>query len=293
MSVKGQKRAREERATSRSQKREERLLKRQRIRAEYRTLIDEVETKHEELVKPTDRRLKEHIKKAAELFDDVRDAREAVLDSELLNKTAQIAREQVNMVTVSTNAYDPKEVIERLKQKYMEEEIEEIDWNRLDRDVFPFVHPVPSWSTLLGPFDQPPKQRKARAVANQRGNRMEEAEEVTPQVLGREEMDVDQGTSHKVMQLYQKYENEPGRDLLESVVNPVSFPESIENLFHSAFLAKDGRIAFRTNASHPDQLAVFTQQPGNEVQQTEQFICKFDYATWKKVVQGFDESVHT
>ena len=81
--------------------------------------------------------------------------------------------------------------------------------------------------------------------------------------------------------------------LLEFFVNPHSFSQSVENLFHLSFLIRDGKVAITKDARNGD-LMLRTASPAsisdaeNGDASNVQYLPEFHMKLWKDIVDGLN-----
>lgn len=88
-----------------------------RIRKEYRKLINEVQDKKEELVKPECEDLLEQVKKANSLFQHVNSTREGALDSRFMALSVSLGSQKTNQLQTDLVAFQSEEFMEKLVTK--------------------------------------------------------------------------------------------------------------------------------------------------------------------------------
>lgn len=225
-----------------------------KIRQEYRRLISEVQDKKEELIKPECYELLDRVKKANSLFQRVNSTREGALDSRFMALSVSIAGQKTNQLQTDLVAFQPEEFMEKLVTKmegrYIGEEDDEVQissdsWRSMGRYVTKFFTSVnPALSVMSGTFDFIPARPKSQ-VAKQ--TELDADGRTQPQHLTHFEGDRKEATPEEIERvlyvIQQLYKEDPVPiDYFELVVNPDSFGHTIENMFHLAFLVKDGFV---------------------------------------------------
>ncbi|CAB1453668.1 unnamed protein product [Pleuronectes platessa] len=87
---------------------------RREIRSRYRDLINTVQQSREDMLNPSNNKLTEVLEEANKLFEDVRQAREAALDSQLLVMATDLGKEKASQMFAEGIAFDPAAFTEHL-----------------------------------------------------------------------------------------------------------------------------------------------------------------------------------
>lgn len=209
-----------------------------------------------------------------------------------------------------------------------DDDTEVLDWARLGRYAcFPFnVRPaVPSF--LLGPLSL---QKRVRTMTQRRARqRGDDREEVAPQALRHEDLargeantvkhvcsqikarllshcaqaeeavhamfpdDGAEPTPKELREALAKHRiaNTGGVNLFDFVVNPHSFGQTVENLFHVSFLIKEGEVGIEMDDNDMPTLAVNSEpveQARKRKSTRHQAVFGIDFGTWRELVQAFD-----
>ena len=133
----------------------------------------------------------------------------------------------------------------------------------------------------LGIEPVPPKERK-KVV------REKLAERVNPDDVKNTSESIDQTdkeTAKRVASLrnYLEKDDKPN-DFFHFIVNPKSFAQTVENLFHFSFLVKDGQASLKVKDGIP---TVEPEQPPKEddyqkgTSERKQCVIKLDFDTWE------------
>ncbi|KAK3704745.1 hypothetical protein QZH41_009747, partial [Actinostola sp. cb2023] len=255
--------------------------KRKQVRYEYRELISETEKHSLEFTKPESRGLHKALDRAEELFEDVKQTREAVLDSRFLVLASQLGRRQVEKLQTHLMKFDPdifaaklitlmggRSVEQALNQDDSDDDddddndagpsrstkrrIQNLDWSKLGKMVTPNFRRTPSVTFMFGPLNiAPPVRKRAILLDGNKRNRDKPtaADKVTPSQLDKVESCEEATTAEvsRVRKYLIKATTPEGVDedsspvcLFKFIVNPHSFSQTIENMFHLSFLVKDG-----------------------------------------------------
>ncbi|MEQ2233724.1 Non-structural maintenance of chromosomes element 4 A [Ilyodon furcidens] len=87
---------------------------RREIRSKYRDLINSVQQNREDMLSPSNNKLTEVLEEANKLFKDVRQAREAALDAQLLVVATDLGKEKASQLFSEGSAFDPTAFAEHL-----------------------------------------------------------------------------------------------------------------------------------------------------------------------------------
>lgn len=107
----------------------------------------------------------------------------------------------------------------------------------------------------------------------------------------------EQNTAHMVKNVYKTFmqkREDSGVNFFKFFINPQSFAQSIENLFFTSFLIKDGRLKLFLNdegvpiieAVNPQEYEAAQSKPTNR--DSNHHIATFDYKTWEGLVRTFN-----
>ncbi|KAK2172151.1 hypothetical protein NP493_989g01006 [Ridgeia piscesae] len=88
--------------------------KRRTIRYKYRTLLQKTQDNHQELIRPESDQLQKTLDEADKLFQDVKQPREAALDSQLLAAVSNLSKKKAQSLQADFVAFEPIEYAEKL-----------------------------------------------------------------------------------------------------------------------------------------------------------------------------------
>ncbi|XP_076022806.1 non-structural maintenance of chromosomes element 4 homolog A [Genypterus blacodes] len=234
---------------------------RREIRSRYRDLINSVQQNREEILSPSNNKLTEVLEEANKLFKDVRQAREAALDAQLLVVATDLGKEKASQL-FSENSFDTFVFAERLLSFMGLNRLEggqevqqnagvtggylpEDAWDRLASRAESCFKTAPTFHYMMGLFHAeppPPKQR----IERQRKAPNKEVKRIMPTQLKKMEESHQEATEKEVERIlgYLKgyRDDEPTSPIsyYEFVIDPSSFSRTVENIFHTSFLVRDG-----------------------------------------------------
>jgi len=126
-----------------------------------------------------------------------------------------------------------------------QEPTDELNWHAVGQEAVKHLKRTPTISFMYGPLEiEQTVVRKER----QRREREKIGEKVVPEEVKDTQMDqeaLEKATSKRVEDLRGYLEKAKQIDFVKFVVDPQSFSQTVENIFHYSFLIKDGQAAFK------------------------------------------------
>lgn len=233
---------------------------------------------------------------------------QVLIDSEVMTISSNIIKSCMNSMSKEMSAYKRSEFAEKLicfVRGLSDETNEEPNWRILERNILGLFKNTPHVSMLLScinPVDKPVGTRKNETVAAQRRlNREKEAKVVlkkpeTVTVLEKEESTVEQ-TVHqlakKIRTLFIAADKQP-INYFKLVINPHDFGKTIENILHTAFLARDGRLRMLRVEGEQDLYVIPTSVREKEEAESRgnniniQNMISIDYEQWEQLVKHYN-----
>ncbi|XP_040034301.2 non-structural maintenance of chromosomes element 4 homolog A [Gasterosteus aculeatus] len=285
---------------------------RREIRSKYRDLINSVQQNREDMLRPSNNKLTEVLEEANKLFKDVRQAREAALDAQLLVVATDLGKEKASQLFSEGTAFDSAAFAEHLLSFMGLNRLEDgeddqqnggaVDgylpqdaWHRVARRAESCVRAAPSFHYMMGSFHAeppPPKQRLER----QKKASTKEAKRIMPTQLKRMEGSHQEATEKEVERIlgYLKsyFQDDPTSPILyyEFVIDPKSFSRTVENIFHTSFLIRDGLARmYLDNSKLPciEPVEEGEVEAGGSVSR-KQCIVSISPKMWKELIEAFD-----
>ena len=153
---------------------------------------------------------------------------------------------------------------------------------------------------MLGPLYVEQKVRRPRELRNKDPiEAASTAERVTKERLNESQEESTPTNVKKCYKVLQKKNGERQINLFRFIIDPTSFAKSVENLFYTSFLIKEGRLvleddsegfpAVRIKESLPDdqkQRELEKQRRKESIQN--HIIFQMDVPTWRKLIEKFD-----
>ncbi|GAA6067345.1 non-structural maintenance of chromosomes element 4 homolog A isoform X1 [Tachysurus ichikawai] len=283
--------------------------RRREIRSQYRDLINSVQQNREDMLNPANNKLFDVLEEANKLFANVRQAREAALDAQLLVLATDLGREKASQLHAEGSAFDPSAFAEHLLSFMGLNRLEEDDdadgtsggymppdaWQRLSKRAQYCFKTAPSFHYMFGSFlaePPPPRQR----VERQRKAPSKEAKRIMPTQPKKMEDSHQEATEKEVQRILEClrsfFADDPESPILyyEFVVDPASFSRTVENIFHTSFLIRDGRARIYLNS---DQLPCIDPVEDGEIElggpsNRHQCVISISPASWREIIEAFD-----
>ncbi|XP_030628875.1 non-structural maintenance of chromosomes element 4 homolog A [Chanos chanos] len=284
--------------------------RRREIRSKYRDLINSVQQNREDMLSPANNKLTDVLEEANKLFANVRQAREAALDAQLLVLATDLGKEKASQLHAEGSAFDPTAFAENLLSfmglNRLEEEEEDGEeghsrgylpqdaWHRLAKKAEFCFKTAPSFHYMLGSFlaePPPPRQR----VERQRKAPNKEEKRIMPTQLKKMEESHQEATEKEVerilgcLQGYFADDPESPISYYEFVIDPTSFSRTVENIFHTSFLIRDGLARIYLDKEKLPCIAPVEEgevEPGG-VTNRQQCVMSISPARWREIIEAF------
>lgn len=282
---------------------------RREIRSKYRDLINSVQQNREDMLSPSNNKLTEVLEEANKLFKDVRQAREAALDAQLLVVATDLGKEKASQMFAEGSSFDPVAFAEhllsfmglnRLENDEDEEQgggngyLPNDAWDRVARRAQCCFRTAPTFHYMMGSFHAeppPPKQR----IERQRRATNTEAKRIMPTQLKKMEESHQEATEKEVERIlgYLKsyYQDDPTIPIsyYEFTIDPNSFSRTVENMFHMSFLIRDGLARmYLDDDKLPCIAPVEEEMEGAASPSRRQCVTSISIKTWKELIEAFD-----
>lgn len=285
---------------------------RREIRSKYRELINTVQQNREDMLSPSNNKLTEVLEEANELFKDVRQVREAALDAQLLVMATDLGKEKASQLFAESSSFNPSAFAEhlltfmglnRLENGESEHHnggaadgyLPQDAWHRVAERAACCFRTAPSFHYMMGTFHAeppPPKQR----IERQNRAPTKEAKRIMPTQLKKMEESHQEATEKEVERIlgYLKsyYQDDPTSPIsyYEFVIDPKSFSRTVENIFHTSFLIRDGLARMYLDSA---ELPCIAPVEEGEVEiegscSRKQCIVSISPKIWKELIEAFD-----
>ncbi|XP_062070241.1 non-structural maintenance of chromosomes element 4 homolog A isoform X1 [Lepus europaeus] len=285
------------------------------IRHQYRALINSVQQNREDILNASDK-LTEVLEEANTLFNEVSRAREAVLDAHFLVLASDLGKEKAKQLRSDLSSFDMLRYVETLLTHMGVNPLEAEELIR-DEDSSDFEFIVyDSWKIsgktaentfnkthtfhfLLGSIQGECPVPKPR-VDRPRKVRMIEEQRAMPAELKRMEESHQEATEKEVerilglLQTYFREDPDTPMSFFDFVVDPHSFPRTVENIFHVSFIIRDGFARIRLDQDRLPIIEPVSNEENEEIDQNTQIrnqgIIALSYRDWEEIVRTFEIS---
>ncbi|XP_066535678.1 non-structural maintenance of chromosomes element 4 homolog A [Hoplias malabaricus] len=291
------------------QEEEDDPARRREIRSQYRDLINSVQQNREDMLNPANNKLIDVLEEANKLFVNVRQAREAALDAQLLVLATDLGKEKASQLHAEGSSFDPSAFAEHLLSFMGLNRLEEEDdqegclggylppdaWQRLSKRAECCFRTAPTYHYMLGSFlaePPPPRQR----VERQRKAPSKEAKRMMPTQLKKMDESHQEATEKEVERilgfLRGYYTDDPQSPIsyFEFVTDPTSFARTVENIFHTSFLIRDGLARIYLDNEKLPCIAPVEDgevEPGGATTR-HQCVISVSPATWREIIETFE-----
>ncbi|XP_011611346.2 EP300-interacting inhibitor of differentiation 3-like [Takifugu rubripes] len=279
------------------------------LRSRYRELIATMQKNREDMLNPSNNALTDILVEANELFKDVRQVREAALDAQLLVVATDLAKEKATQIC-SGSDFDPNIFAEHLLSfmglnrlgdrgdeqqdgRVVDGYLSLAAWQRLARRAECCFRTAPSFHFMNGAFHAKPPPPKPR-MQQERKDPSKEVIEIKPiQKLEGSHQEATETEVERILGYLQcYYRDEPTSPIsyYEFVIDPNSFSRTIENIFHTSFLIRDGFARIYPDDSNLpciEPTEVRAMEDG-DLSNRKQCIISLSPKTWKELIDAFE-----
>ncbi|KAK6532828.1 nuclear protein [Arthrobotrys megalospora] len=233
------------------------MAERRRVKGAYNNIQQDLADNRDKLLKQGNSGLLHYIEKANELFNDVKQTSDAMVDGKVQVEIGKIAAEKAKRVGNSnTNTgLDIDEFIAKTIQFMSKSRPGDTsdghDWAYLGREVAtPSMKTASTSDFMYGPMAVQKRQRLVKERKKVIRRRPEEY--IRPIDLDEKQIAKNENSTTKnVVHVHDcliDYLTRTGEGVIgyfDFVINPESYSQTIENMFYLAFLIRDGRVGIR------------------------------------------------
>jgi len=276
------------------------INERRTIRKKYRHLIQTTTASRLEMIRPESDSLQKAVNKGDTFYQRVKNPREAVLDSEFMSITSQYGAEQARALQTGFKAFEPLDFINAVKHRLSgrnrfqeneneenEEDPREYNWTSFGRMALHYCATAPLLHFMYGSLNIEHLQKKERKKTVREKD--SHGKTVVPEQVdaGQVQVQKDNETT-KCVEIMKKHLEKAGdTNMLQFVLNPDSYGQTIENLFHLSFLVQDGQAALHINetglpVARPAQPPVQADYDSGKARR-KQCIVRFDYKAFQEM----------
>lgn len=162
-------------------------------------------------------------------------------------------------------------------------------WPELGALVAGFAQSTPSLDCLAGAMVATPKEKKVRA---QRAKKEKPGEKVEPEsITDTKALEMEGQTAKRVAIAKKKLEQAKVKNFFEYIVDPESYSQTVENLFHLSFLVRNGMAA--VDLDEAGQPALEPKSPPDDDDyaqglEKKQCVVRLDYDMYQNLIKAYD-----
>lgn len=285
-------------------------LKSKKVLKELREHSEQLDQDKVQALDPRSEVLANHFTRASENVNKTKTVDQALLDAQIFYKLSEYSKRQATQLQTGLKNYDVSSFVDSLAlimressnrgednaqdDMALEEGDQELDLHSLGRGVWNRYRTFPSVQFMYGNSNIQPRMVKPRKAVKRakKGTNVVKPSELTSEDVVQTEAD------RQIRQMKGELQKREELNFWEFVIDPESYTRSIENVFHSSFLVKDGHakldlgvepptISFhdvRNNRSNSQRALVAQEE---EFAQNAQFIMRFDYKTWLEMREKY------
>ncbi|KAK1866643.1 hypothetical protein I4F81_009160 [Pyropia yezoensis] len=253
------------------------------ITVSLRAHLNEIMASREMAMDPREKTLDRLLGENDRLHEQATTAAQSLLASRAFAELTSCARRQATKLQTGLKNYDTASFVNKIKARMSGDARAEegdvtapLDFASLGGSLWRYYHRAPAVDFMYGLTDIQPRApvvRKAptgpRAGSARGGVAARPENVVDKDKLDKTETDL----QIEVMQGELLRRGGSGAPFYAFLVDPDSFSRSVENIFHSSFLIKDGRA----------RLVIDAQGEDDAPMENDQTILRFDYDKWEEV----------
>ncbi|KAJ2411834.1 hypothetical protein H4218_002403 [Coemansia sp. IMI 209128] len=279
---------------------------RRSLRHDYRNLLSDAVTRKNEYMTDSGSLLLEDLERANLLFNSVDRTVEGILDSRFLILSADIGAQRAHQLRIDSAAFDALEYIEKVRLNLYAASGDNQqmppgstpNWAAMGSIAARFSRRAPRFSCIYGPLMTEPKERRRVKTAAKRDNAALAAsrQEAQIETMGESDVKRQENQTTKLVKTVHKILTQVGPvNLLQLVINPASFSQSVENIFYVSFLIRDGKAFIDDQSGQP--MIEACEPPQQDDYQSgltkKQLIFSLDQSTWQQIIEVFaiEESI--
>lgn len=292
---------------------------RRQIRHQYRELINSVQQNREDMLSSRSNKLTEALQECNKLFTGVSQAREAALDAQFLVLATNLGKEKANQLHSDMTVFDPTAFAEDLL-KFMglnrlesggkggdgtDSEDESLSggflpsdaWQKLGKEAEKHFRRAPAFHYMLGTFKMDPPVVRQRVERQRKKNSTEELRAMPAQLKKMDEshQEATEKEVERILGLLQTYfQDDPDTPIsfFDFVIDPESFPRTVENIFHVSFLIRDGLARIKLDQDKLPVIEPLKQDEEKEANQDNrernQGVIALSPQDWRDIIATFE-----
>ncbi|XP_069468069.1 non-structural maintenance of chromosomes element 4 homolog A [Ambystoma mexicanum] len=292
---------------------------RRQIRHQYRELINSVQLNREDMLSSRSNKLTEALQECNKLFTGVSQAREAALDAQFLVLATNLGKEKANQLHSDMTVFDPTSFAEDLL-KFMglnrlesgaqgeggsdaEEEgllegfLPSDAWQKLGKEAEKYFRRAPAFHYMLGTFKMDPPVVRQRVERQRKKPNTDERRAMPAQLKKMDEshQEATEKEVERILGLLQTYfQDDPDTPIsfFDFVIDPESFPRTVENIFHVSFLIRDGLARIKLDQDKLPVIEPLKQDEGKAAnqdhQERNQGVISLSPQDWREIIDTFE-----
>lgn len=287
---------------------------RRQIRHQYRELMQSMQQNKEDLLSSRSNKLTDALQAANQLFAGVSKPREAALDAQLLVLATNLGKEKANQLQADMTVFDPTSFAEDLlsfmginRLENPDSDSEEEDcakgylgadaWKKLGTEADKYFKRAPVFHFMLGSFKTEPSVVRQKVDRQKRASKVVE-KVVMPAQLKKMEESHQEATEKEVerilgfLQSYFREDPDTPISFFDFVVDPNSFPRTVENIFHLSFIIRDGFARIKLDHDKLPVIEPITQDSESQVDKDNQprfqGVINLSHQDWREIVETFE-----
>lgn len=288
------------------------------IRSKYRKILEECQDNKDALVDPSTGFLLDKLLEVNSTFAKVATSREGAQDAKVIALISSLGRQKIQNVQVDTVQFRVADFVDHVFQdagrrcratdciqrdESGQQRMSEQCWATLGEATQALFHRSPAFHCMLGTFERGPVQPRERRV---RARLKDEAADGQNKTVVKEVTDKDRDTAAmestsndvalRVHPALKRAYNRNGKKpvcYFAFVMNPHSFGQTVENMFHVSFLIRDGKAALTLDRETglPVIRPVKAEEHGevgvHGLPRT-QLVTSITMAEWREIVEKFE-----
>lgn len=281
---------------------------RRQIRNDLRSIQTQATRNRTELLTGDTDELKKTLEETNKIFENVKHCREAVLDAQVMLTIAEVAVEKANACATDLDSFNSIEFTEKLITFVggggVEDEGDSFEmsrdvWIALGKGCHQYFKRSPPLHFMFGSFTKDPAQKKQKPERQIHPKDKDSLKAATApkQVTSLKDMEKKEATTVEVERIYGILKDVYVKNrkhpvcYFEFVVNPESFGQTVENIFYTSFLIRDGHCRFQLDADKLPTIEPVERLDG-DVTVSElphhQFVMSMTIKDWQDIVREFD-----
>ncbi|CAL1543895.1 unnamed protein product [Lymnaea stagnalis] len=277
---------------------------RRRIRENYRKLQDDLYDRRQEVINPSDEQdlLTSNVLKVDQMFKEVQTTREGALDSASLANISELGKAKAQALKTDFICFNPTNFCEQVKTvvagHMVQSGLTHGNWVTLGKAVHPFFRRTPVLKFMYGSFDRGEVVVKPIRQQREKLKETDDNQKASKpiQLSSFEETDRGELTTaqveHLLSTLWNVYEKNDEAPIcfFEFVVHPTSFGQTVENIFYTSFLVRDGHARVFLDGEDLPVIEPIQKGKGDghEAKQRRQIVLSITPAEWEEIVRTFN-----